>query len=161
VAEAAPVPVELRGVLQGDTWAHFHQHVLSHIPDDALARSDFGIDVTWCAAFAEAFPLRPPCLVLFGAAAVHTNSNSIKRFMNATTAKEERSCGATCRYLRTHFGSYWMNFTHDTGDCWSAGHDGLRRSNSPRYVDSHGFWKAGRRRANGQVLSATGKVVSE
>ena len=46
--------------LQSDTWEHFHRHVLSHIPDDALARSDFGIDVTWCAAFADAFPLRPP-----------------------------------------------------------------------------------------------------
>ena len=145
--------------LQSDTWEHFHRHVLSHIPDDALARSDFGIDVTWCAAFAGAFPLRPPCLVLFGVAAVHTNSNSIKRFMNATTAKEERMCGATCRYLRRHFSSYWMNYTHDTHDCWSAGHDGLRPSKRPRYVDSHGFWKAGSRKANGTVLTATGQVV--
>ena len=147
-------------VVQGDVWADFHRRVLSHVPDLALALSDFGIDVMWCAAFADAFPSRPACLVLFGVAAVHLNSNSIKRFMNASTVKEERSCGATCLFLRSHYRSYYMNYSHDTRNCWAAAHDGLRPTKSPRYMDSHGFWKAGRRRKDGKVLSATGKVVS-
>jgi hypothetical protein len=61
-------------LLQVDAWVRFYEVVLSRIPDDALALSDFGIDVTWCAFFATHFPSRPPCLVLYSAAAVHSNS---------------------------------------------------------------------------------------
>jgi hypothetical protein len=42
----------------GDAWADFHTRVLSHVSDGALARSSFGLDVTWCGALAHAFPER-------------------------------------------------------------------------------------------------------
>ena len=123
-------------LLQADAWIHFHEHILSHIPDEALALSDFGIDVTWCAALAAAFRTRPPCLILYSSAALHSNSNSIHRFMNASTRSQERSCAGTCRYLRRHHPRFYMNYSHDTQECWAGSNQGLRPSGKPRYIDS-------------------------
>ena len=163
VASTARFVEVMTPLLQADAWIAFHEQVLSRVPDGALALSDFGIDVTWCAFFADVFPQRPACLVLYSAAAVHANSNSIRRFMNASTISQERACAGTCRYLRRNYPRYYMNFSHDTQDCWAASNLGLVRAggprSAPRYVDAHGFWKAGRRGRDGHVVTATGKRV--
>lgn len=160
-------------LLQADAWAYFHSAILAHIPDEALAESDYGIDITWCAAFGDAFPHRPACLVLFGASAVHLNTNSIKRFMNASTQREVRKCAGTCRFLRANHRRFFGNYTHDSKLCWESTGAGLVPTGRPRYLDSHGFWKAGSfaRPGSGQrvlrntsadplVVTATGKLVT-
>ena len=156
VASTARFVEVMTPLLQVDAWAAFHEAVLSRVPDPSLAVSDFGIDVTWCAYFRERFPQRPACLVLYSAAAVHFNSNSIKRFMNASTVAQERNCAGTCKFIRRNFRRYYMNYSHDTQDCWLAGNEGLVPLRRPRYIDSHGYWKAGRRDKSGHIVTATG-----
>jgi hypothetical protein len=157
VASTAKFVEVMTPVLQADAWLQFYTKVLSRVPDESLAVSDFGIDVTWCAFFADTFPKRPPCLILHSAAAVHYNSRSIGRFMNRSTVLQERSCAGTCRFLRSHFPRYYMNYSHDNSDCWAASQRGLVATGQPRYVDSHGAWKAGRRGKDGSIITATGK----
>ena len=42
-------------------------------------------------------------------------------------------------------------------DCWAASNAGLVATRQPRYIDTHGHWKAGRRDAEGHIITATGK----
>ena len=156
VASTARFVEVMTPLLRADAWTAFHERYLSAVPDAALAVSDFGVDVTWCAAFARAFPARPACLVLYSAAAVHGNTNSMHRRMNASVYKQGRMCAETCRVLK-RFRSEWMNYSHDTQDCWMATATGLAPAHGPRYIDTHGAWKAGRRAKDGSVLTATGK----
>lgn len=62
-------------------WAHVHEHMLSKVSEDDLAVSDFGLDTTWCALLAHAFPGKPTCLVLPSTTAIHSNSHTIERYM--------------------------------------------------------------------------------
>ena len=156
VASTAKFVEVMTPVLRAEAWLRFHDEILSKVPDEALALSDFGIDVTWCAFFGWHFPERPPCLILYSAAVVHFNSNSIKRFMNASTITQERACTGTCKFLKKHHKRFFLNYSHDTQDCWAATNDGLVATHRPRYIDSHGYWKAGRRNRLGQVITATG-----
>ena len=77
--------------------------------------------------------------------------------MNGSTARQGRSCAGTCRFLRRHFKGLYMNFSHDTQDCWAASNAGLVPTHKPRYIDTHGFWKAGSRAKDGSVITATGR----
>ncbi|KAL3931933.1 MAG: hypothetical protein SGPRY_000916, partial [Prymnesium sp.] len=79
-------------------WAHVHAHMLSKVSEDDLAVSDFGLDTTWCALLAHAFPGKPTCLV----------------------AHKERSCAGTCKTLQKLYRGFWMNYSHHTGLCWGS-----------------------------------------
>jgi len=94
--------VEMQSPLfSADAWAAYHTMVLAHIADDDLAASDFGIDISWCAAVREAFPTRPTCLVTPAAAATHLNTHAIEKFMSKPVRSTVRSCAGTCRTLNT------------------------------------------------------------
>lgn len=41
-----------------EAWEYFHGRVLSAVEDKDLAESDYGIDISWCAAVRDAFPDR-------------------------------------------------------------------------------------------------------
>ena len=115
--------VELQSPLfAADAWAAFHERVLSSVSDEDLADSDYGIDITWCAAVRDAFPRRPACLVVPGLPATHLNTHTIERFMDTSTVGKERSCAPTCKTLMRRFGRYFKNFTHDTGTCYGLSH---------------------------------------
>ena len=119
---------------RAEAWSVYSSEVMARIPDRALAVSDFGMDVMWCAALADLLPARPPCLVLYAWAYVHLNGQTLARYMNKTTLTEERSCSLTCTTLKTRFRRYWMNYSHDTGECWGATPRGLERFRPARYV---------------------------
>jgi hypothetical protein len=92
--------------------------VLSQIADKDLAESDYGIDISWCAAVREAFPGRPACLVTPGETATHLNTHTIEKFMVKEIARKERSCAGTCRTLFRLFPRYWKNYSHHNGNCY-------------------------------------------
>lgn len=130
-------------LFSGKAWAFFHEHVLSIIPEEGLATSDFGLDIIWCALLKDAFPMQPACLVMPSAAATHLNSHAIEAYMNKDVIKKERSCTTTCRTIQTKFHSYWKNFSHHTGECFSvARHQGLRASGQHYAVDGDGVVRA-------------------
>ena len=127
----------------GDAWAAFHRQVLSIIPHEGLATSDFGLDIIWCAFLRNAFPGRPTCLVTPSFSATHLNSHAIESYMSKEVVTMERSCTTTCKTLFKHFRPYWKNFSHHTGECFSvSGHRGLVRSRSHYAIDGDGMIRA-------------------
>ena len=105
-------------IFAADAWTSYHRRVLSHIADRDLAESDYGIDISWCAAVRDAFPGRPTCLVTPGEAATHLNTHSIERFMNKSIASKVRSCAGTCHTIFENFRLYWKNYSHHDGSCY-------------------------------------------
>ena len=127
----------------GDAWAAFHRKVLSIIPEEGLATSDFGLDIIWCAFLREAFPKRPTCLVTPSFSATHLNSHAIEAYMSREVMIKERSCTTTCKTLYENFRSYWKNFSHHTGECYAvSGHHGLIRTRSHYAIDGDGMIRA-------------------
>ena len=114
-------------VFRMEAWAAVHRRMFSRLADEDLARSDHGIDLTWCALLSSEIPDRPPCLVTPSISALHTDTHRIERFMNASTAQATRSCARVCRTLQRDFRPFWANYSHDTKDCWAASVDGLRK----------------------------------
>ena len=114
-------------LFRASAWAAFHERVLSAIADTDLAKSDYGLDQTWCGFLAHAFPDRPACLVLPTESVLHTTTKNIERYMNASTRLAERSCthSGTCRTLASRFPTWYKNFSHNTKDCWGATTFGL------------------------------------
>lgn len=108
-------------IFAGDAWAAYHENVLSAISDEHLAASDFGVDVSWCAALRDAFPTRPACLVTPGEAATHLNTHAIEQFMVQPVVSKVRSCDGTCMTLVRQFHTYWRNFSHHDGTCYGVG----------------------------------------
>ena len=104
-------------VFAAEAWVSLHERVLSVIADKHLAESDYGIDISWCAAVRDAFPDRPACLVTPGEAATHLNTHSIEKFMDTAIASKVRSCSGTCATLNKRFPQYWKNYSHHTGLC--------------------------------------------
>ena len=128
-------------VFRKDAWVAFRTKVMSLIPDEALAQSDYGIDISWCAFLATEFPRRPPCLVLPATSALHTNTHRIERFMNETAAHTVRSCTDTCKVIKKHFLGFMQNSSHDTRDCWAASVAGLE-------------WQGGKFSLDGSLVTA-------
>lgn len=128
-------------VFRTDAWVAFQSKVMSLIPDEDLAQSDYGIDISWCAFLASEFPSRPPCLVLPATSALHSNTHRIERFMNATAARTVRSCAGVCRVIQKHFLGFMQNFSHDTRDCWAASPAGLQ-------------WEGGKFSLDGSLVTA-------
>lgn len=127
----------------GDAWARFHEKVLAIIPEEGLVTSDFGLDIIWCAFLREEFPQRPTCLVTPSAAATHLNSHAIEAYMSKEVRQKERSCTTTCQVLFKNFKSYWKNFSHHTGECYSVrGHYGLSPLQSRYSIDGDGMIRA-------------------
>jgi hypothetical protein len=105
-------------VFAAEAWSAYHSRVLSHIADKDLAESDYGIDISWCAAVREAFPGRPACLVTPGETATHLNTHTIEKFMDKEIASKVRSCAGTCQTLFRLFPRYWKNYSHHNGNCY-------------------------------------------
>ena len=127
----------------GDAWARFHRKVLSIIPEEGLVTSDFGLDIIWCAFLKDEFPTRPACLVTPMTSATHLNSHAIETYMSKEVISKERSCTTTCKTLFNHFKSFWKNFSHHTGECYSvSGHRGLLPTRSHYAVDGDGMIRA-------------------
>ena len=140
----------------GDAWARFHEKVLSIIPEKGLATSDFGLDIIWCAFLKDEFPTRPACLVTPSASATHLNSHAIENFMSKEVMKQVRSCSTTCTVLFERFKSYWKNFSHHTGECYSVkGHAGLMAAGSHYAISGDGTIRA-RHGGHRQVGLTTG-----
>jgi hypothetical protein len=130
-------------IFSGDAWARFHTRVLSIVPDEGLASSDFGVDITWCALLQDEFPNRPTCLVTPAIAATHLNSHAIEKFMTKDVSKKVRSCTTTCLVLQKHFNKYWKNTSHHTGECFAISeHRGLMHSRSYFSIDGDGTVRA-------------------
>lgn len=111
-----------------EAWAAVHRRIFARLADEDLIRSDYGIDLTWCALVASEIPDRPPCLVTPSISALHTNTHRIERFLNSSYLRDERSCSKVCRTLQRDFRPFWANYSHDTKDCWGASIDGLSKS---------------------------------
>ena len=111
-----------------EAWAAVHRRIFARLADEDLIRSDYGIDLTWCALVASEIPDRPPCLVTPSISALHTNTHRIERFLNSSYLRDERSCSKVCRTLQREFRPFWANYSHDTKDCWGASIDGLSKS---------------------------------
>ena len=111
-----------------EAWAAVHRRIFARLADEDLIRSDYGIDLTWCALVASEIPDRPPCLVTPSISALHTNTHRIERFLNSSYLRDERSCSKVCRTLQSEFRPFWANYSHDTKDCWGASIDGLSKS---------------------------------
>ena len=102
-----------------------------------------GLDIVWCAFLKNEFPGRPACLVTPSMAATHLNSHAIETYMSKDVAIKERSCTTTCKVLFSNFKSFWKNFSHHTGECYSIkGHHGLVASGSHYAVDGDGMIRA-------------------
>lgn len=132
----------------GDAWAAYHENVLSVVSDDDLAVSDYGIDISWCAALRDAFPTRPACLVTPAEAATHLNTHAIEKFMAKPVVQKVRSCAGTCTTLLKHFKRYWKNFTHHTTACWGVQLGSLQQTGlveGGRFsIDAQGYARARR-----------------
>ena len=113
-------------IFRMEAWAAVHRRIFTRLPDQDLSRSDYGIDLTWCALIASEIPDRPPCLVTPSISALHTNTHLIERFLNSSA--DERMCSGVCNTLQREFKPFWANYSHDTKDCWAASIDGLRKA---------------------------------
>ena len=113
-------------IFRMEAWAAVHRRIFTRLPDQDLSRSDYGIDLTWCALIASEIPDRPPCLVTPSISALHTNTHLIERFLNSSA--DERMCSGVCKTLQREFKPFWANYSHDTKDCWAASIDGLRKA---------------------------------
>ena len=127
VATTAPWVEMQTPLFSADAWSVFHTRMLSIVKDEHLAVSDFGIDITWCALLADAFPARPTCLVLPAETATHINSHAIEKYMVKSVAVQERSCTGTCKTLYGAYARFWKSKSHHTGKCWGThqDHNGL------------------------------------
>ncbi len=142
-------------LFSGDAWAAYNERVLGAISDASLANSDFGIDVSWCAAVRDLFPRRPACLVTPAEAATHLNSHSIEKFISAnyslhglSKTHHTRMCHGTCNTIMKTFPQYWKNFSHHTGKCYGlSSHTmarGLAYEGRIASFDNDGRWHARR-----------------
>lgn len=132
-------------LLRADAWATFHDQVLSVVPDGQLAASDRGIDQVWCGFFHAVFPDRPACVVVHSEVAMHADTRTMYRFMNATTLQQGKGCGETCQTLRRSFPRYFGSIKHDTGLCWRQAYRGLMPTRLVRSVDAAGAFSGIRR----------------
>ena len=139
-------------LLQTDAWAAVHEQVLSIIPDDDLAASDHGIDRMWCSWLHVAFPARPACVVVQSEVALHADSRTMRRFMNATTFRQGKSCSGTCLMLQRTFPDHFDGTKHDTGDCWKQTYTGPVRTALLRSLDASGAISGRERGSTGKDL---------
>jgi hypothetical protein len=107
----------------GEAWARFNEVVLSEVPNEGLAASGYGIDISWCAAMRDFFPSRPTCLVTPAEAAIHLNSHTIEKFKGTFAnqtykAHTERFCHTTCKVIQRRFKGYIQNYSHHNGRCY-------------------------------------------
>jgi len=139
-------------LFQTDGWAAFHEQVLTTIPDDKLAASAHGIDRMWCSWLRVAFPARPACVVVHSEVALHADSRSMRRYMNATAFRQGKSCSGTCQTLQRAFPGHFDSTKHDTGDCWKQTYAGPVRTTLLRSLDESGAISGRQRAGNGKDL---------
>lgn len=148
----------------GEAWAAYHSSVLSHIADEDLAASDYGIDISWCAAVRDAFPSRPACLVTPAEAATHLNTHAIEKFMSKEVIRSVRSCAGTCHTIHRLYRSYVKNFSHHTGECYGItlgehSQHGVLRGGGRFAIDGSGYARARYEIGGLRTHGSAGKVA--